>query len=120
MLGPDIGMKEPIGFFGGERQHALGFRAEWNLDRRRDLFAKHRPPFDLFPDALEREMRARENPTREAFAFTNQSEQQVLGLNRRTAELRRLVASNKENTTRTFRIAFKHAIFRRRSGRASF
>ena len=81
VFGADVVVQQAIRLFGGVLQHALGLGAERDFDRRGDLLAEHRPPLDVLADALEREVRARENTTREAFAFTNQSQEQVLGLN---------------------------------------
>ena len=54
-------------------------------------------------------MRAREDAARQPLALANQSEQQVLGLDRRAAELRRFVAREEQHAPRSFRVAFKHS-----------
>jgi hypothetical protein len=64
MLGSDVVVEQAIRFFGRELQHALGFRAERDLDGGRDLLAEHRAAFDFLADVFEGEMRARENPAR--------------------------------------------------------
>src|SRR5436309_6267252 len=96
MLGPDVVVQEPIGLFGGKLQYALGFRAERNFNRRGDLLSKHRPAFDLLPDAFEREVGAREDSASQAFTFPNQAQEEVLGLNRNAAELAGLVAGEEK------------------------
>ena len=108
VLGADVGVQQPVGFLGGELQDALRFGAERNLDRRRDLLAKDRPALDLLADALERQVRARKNPARQSLAFANQPQQQVLGLDRRAAELCGFVAGEEQHAPRSFRVAFKH------------
>ena len=53
---------KPVGFLGGKLKDTLGFGAEGNLDRRRDLFPEDRAAFDFLADVLEGKMRAREDP----------------------------------------------------------
>jgi hypothetical protein len=81
VLGADVVVEQPVGLFGRELQDALGLGAERNLDRGRDLLAEDRAPFDFLADVFERQMRARENAAGKAFAFPDEPEQQVLGLN---------------------------------------
>ena len=108
MLGADVVVQQPIGFFGRELQHALGFRAERDLDRGGHLLAEHGPAFDFLADVFERQVRARENPARQALAFANQAEQQVLGLDRNAAELAGFVAGEEENSSGPFGVPFEH------------
>ena len=108
VLGADVVVQQPIGFFGRKLQHALGFGAERNLDRRRDLLAEDRPAFDFLADVLERQVRAREDPAGQPLAFADQPEQQVLGLNRDAAELAGLVAGEEENSPGPFGVPFEH------------
>ena len=110
MLGADVVVQQPIGLFGGELQHALGFRAERDLDRGRDLLAEDGAPFDFLADALEGEVRAREDAAGQPLALANQSEEEVLGLNRDAAELGGLVAREEQHASRTFRVAFEHPV----------
>src|SRR6185503_4177446 len=91
-----------------ELQHALGVGAERYVDRRRDLFAEHRAAFDFLADAVERQVRPGKNPAGQALAFANQAEQQMLGLDRRAAHLRRFIPRKEENASGPFGIAFKH------------
>ena len=56
MLGADVVVEQTVGFFGGELEHALGFGAERDLDRRGHLLPEHRPPFDFLADVLERQV----------------------------------------------------------------
>src|SRR5262249_39501731 len=46
----DVVVQKAIGLFGRVLEHALGFSAEGNLDRRRHFLAKNRSPFDLLAD----------------------------------------------------------------------
>ena len=108
VLGADVVVQQAVGFFGRELQDALGFGAEGNLDRGRDLLAEHRPAFDFLADAFEGEVRAGEDPAGQALAFADQPEQEVLGLDRDAAELTRLVPREEQHPPRSFRIAFEH------------
>ena len=110
VLGADVVVQQPIGLFGGELQHALGFGAERDLDRGRDLLAEHRAAFDFLADAFEGQVRAREDPARQPLALANQAQQQVLGLNRDAAELGGLVAGEEKHAPRSFRVAFEHPV----------
>ena len=87
VLGPDVVVQQPVGLFGRELQHALGFRAERNLDRGRDLLAEHRAPFDFLADGFQGQVRAREDAAGQPLALADQPEEQVLGLNGDAAEL---------------------------------
>ena len=108
VLGADVVVEEPVGFLGGVLQDPLGLAAEGNLDRGRDLLAEDRPAFDVLADAVERQVRALEDPAGQTLAFTDQPEQQVLGLNRDAAELTRLVAGEEQNPPRSFRVPLEH------------
>ena len=113
VLGADVVVQQPVGLFGRELQHALGFGAERDLDRGRDLLAEHRAAFDFLADVFEGQVRAREDPARQPLAFANQAEQQVLGLNRDAAELAGLVAGEEENPPRPFGVPFEHPAYLR-------
>jgi hypothetical protein len=87
VLGPDVVVQQPVGLFGRKLQDALGFGAEGDLDRGRDLLAKHGAPFDFFSDGLQGQMRAGEDPAGEALPLANQAQEEMLGFNGDTAEL---------------------------------
>ena len=110
MLRPDVVVQQTVGFLGGVIQYALGLGAEGNLDRGRDLLAKHGPAFDFLANAFEREMRAGKDAAGQALAFADQSKEEVLGFNRNAAELTRLVPGEEENPPRSFRVAFEHPV----------
>ena len=73
VLGADVVVQQPVGLFGRKLQHALGFGAERDLDRGRDLLAEDRAAFDFLADVFERQVRAREDPAGQALAFANQA-----------------------------------------------
>ena len=111
VLGADVVVQQPVGFFGRELQHALGFGAERDLDRGGHLLPEHRPAFDFLADVLEREVRARKNPAREPFAFANQAQQEMLGLNGDAAELTGLVTGEEEYSSGPFGVPFEHPAY---------
>ena len=108
MLGADVVVQKTVGFFRCKLQNALGFCAEWYLDRGRHLLTKDGAAFDFLADVFEREVRARENAARQTFAFANQAEQEVLGLNGDAAELAGLVAREEEYSSSPFGVPFEH------------
>ncbi len=108
VLGADVVVQQPVGLFGRVLEHALGLGAERNLHRGGHLFAKDRPALDVLPDAFQGEVRARENPARQALALANQAQEQVLGLNGDASELARLVTGKKEHPSCSFGVAFEH------------
>src|SRR5205814_2034738 len=80
-------------------QHALGLGAERDFDGRRHLLAEDRPAFDFLADVFEREMRTREDAAGEPFAFPNQSQEQMLGLDGNASELAGLIAREEKNSS---------------------
>jgi len=108
VLGADVVMEQAVGFFCRKLQNALGFRAERDFDRGGDLLAEDRAAFDFLADVLERQMRASEDPAGKPLALANQSEQEVLGLNRNAAELTGLVAGEEKYSSSPFGVAFEH------------
>ena len=56
VLGADVVVQQAVRLLGGELQHALGLGAERDLDGGGNLLSEDRTPFDLLPDALEREV----------------------------------------------------------------
>ena len=69
MLGADVVVQQPVGLFGRELQHALGFGAERDLDRGRDLLAEDGAAFDFLADVFEGQVRARKDPARQALCL---------------------------------------------------
>ena len=108
VLGADVVVQQPIGFFGRELQDALGFGAEGNFDRRGHLLAKDGAAFDFLANIFERQVGAREDPAGQALSFSDQAEEQVLRLNRDAPELARFVAGKKQHPPRSFRIPLEH------------
>ncbi len=108
VLGPDVVVQQPVGFLGGVLQDALGFGAERNLDRRRNLLPEHGAAFDFLANTFEREVGAGENTAGQSLPLANQPEKEMLGLNGDAAELTRLVPREEKNPPRSFRVAFEH------------
>jgi len=108
VLGSDVVVQQAIGFFGRAPKHTFRLGAEWNLDGGRHLLAEDRATLDFLADVFQGQMRARKNPARQPFAFSDQSKKEMLGLDRHAAELAGLIAGKEENPPRPFRIAFEH------------
>ena len=111
VLGADVVVQQPVSLFGRELQHALGLRAEGDLHRGRDLFPKHGSAFDFLADVFERQVRARENPAREPFAFADQAQQEMLGLDGDAAELAGLITGEEEYSSGPFGVPFEHPAY---------
>ena len=108
VLGADVGVQEPVGLLGGGLQGALGLRAEGDVDRRRHPLAEHAAALDLFPDRIEHDLRAGENPAREALPLPDEPEQEVFGLDGHASELAGLVPGEEQDPAGPFRITFEH------------
>jgi hypothetical protein len=52
VLGANVVVQQPVGLFGCKLQHALGFGAERDLDRGRNLLPEHGPAFDFLADVF--------------------------------------------------------------------
>src|SRR2546428_13819718 len=110
MLGADVIVPKTIGFVRRILEHPLCLGAERNLDGGRNLFLKRRAPDDLLSQLCERDVRAREDPAREAFALSNQPQQQMLGLDRRVAQPAGLVTGEEQDPTCSFGVPLEHRI----------
>ena len=64
VFGPDVVVKQPIGFLGRATQNPLGFGAEGNLDRSRHLLAENRASLDFLANVFQGQVRARKDPAR--------------------------------------------------------
>ena len=107
VLGSNMFMGKPLGLFGGVGQHALAFVAQGQIDRGGNLFPDGGVSFDLFADRFHRRVGAQE-PVGQGLIFAQQSEQQVLGLNIRRAELAGLVPRKEDDAPGFLRVAFEH------------
>src|SRR5206468_4484830 len=108
MLGADVVVQKTVGFFRCKLQNALGFCAEWYLDRGRHLLTKDGAAFDFLADVFEREVGARENAARQTFAFANQAEQEVLGFNGDAAQLTSFIPGEEKDSSCPFGVPFEH------------
>src|ERR1700682_4701263 len=115
MLSSNVPVLETIRFLVRVMQHALGFRGQRQLDRSRNALSQQRPAFYLSTDRFNRDLRAREKAARQSLVFAHQAQQEMLRLNRRGAELRRLVTCEENYSSRFFSVAFEHSITTRLS-----
>ena len=107
MLGADVLVPEPFGFFGGVVQDALAFLAQRDFHRGGDALAHGDARFDFLADGFDRAVRAQKS-VGQRLVFAQQAEQQVLGLDVRAAVLARLVPREKDHAPCLLCIAFKH------------
>ena len=107
MLGADVLVVQPLGFFGAIGQHALAFVAERQIDGSGNLFANGGVPFDLLADGFDGGVRPQE-PVGQCFVFAQQAQEQMLGFDVRTAELAGLVPREEDHPPRFFRVTLKH------------
>ena len=107
MLGADVLVAQPLGFFRAIGQHALALMAQRQIDRSGNLLADGGVAFDLLADGFDGGVGAQE-PVRQRFVLAQQAEQQVLGFDVGTAELAGLVSREEDHSPRLLRITFKH------------
>src|SRR6516162_3635116 len=107
MLGANMLMTEPLRFFRGIRQNALALVAQRKVDGRGHLLPNGCVSFNLFPDRLDRRMRA-QKAVGQGFVPAQQTQQQVLGLDVRRAELAGLIPRKKDHAPRFFRVPLEH------------
>ena len=111
MLGADVLVVQALGFFGAIGQHALALVAQRQIHRSRNLFADGGVDFDLLANGFDGGVRAQE-PVRQRFVLAQQSQQQVLGFDVRTAELAGLIPREEDHSPGLLRIPFKHSSYR--------
>ena len=107
MLGADVLVVQPLGFFRAIGQHALALVAQRQIHRSGNLLADGGVAFDLLADGFDGGVRAQE-AVRQRLVFAQQAQQQVLGLDVRAAELAGFVAREEDDPPRLLRISFKH------------
>ena len=107
VLGPDVLVAQPLGFFGAVGQHALAFVAEGQVHRSGDLLADGGVSFDLLADGFHRRVGTQE-PVGQRLVFPQQAQQQVFRLDVRAAELAGLVAREKDHPPRLLRVSLEH------------
>ena len=96
MLGADVLVVQPLGFFGAIGQHALALMAERQIHGGGNLLANRGVSFDLLANRFHRGVRTQE-PVGQRLVFAQQPEQQVFGLDVRAAELAGLVPREEDD-----------------------
>src|SRR5262245_21337979 len=107
MLGPDVPVVQTLGLFGRICQNSLALVRKREVDRRRNLLTNGCPALDFLPDTFDRGMISQKT-VRKVFVFANQTEQQVLGLDRRATELASFVAGEEDNPPCSLSVSFEH------------
>ena len=108
VLGADVVVAELPRFLDGELEHALGLRRERNFAERERLGEAGERPLDLGLHRLEAKPEPLEHGGRDAFAVTDQAEQDVLGADEIVAETPRLLPRQDDDPSRPFGESFKH------------
>src|SRR6266436_5347131 len=107
MLGSDVFVAEPLGFFRRHIKDALALRAERHFDGRRDALAYRDARFDLFAYRFDRALLAEET-VGQRLVLAHQAEQQMLRLDVRAAILAGFVPRKKYDASRFLCITFEH------------
>src|SRR5437762_13922074 len=96
MFGADVPMIETLSFFGGVCKNALTFVRKRQVDRCRNFLTNRRSTFDFLANALNRRMISQET-VGQILILADQTQQQVLSLNRGAAELAGFVARDRKS-----------------------
>ena len=107
MFGADVPVREALGLLGGIREYALALVASAEVNRSRNLLADRGVSLDLLANRFDRGMGTQETIS-QGLVFTQESEQEMLGLYIRRPELAGFVACEKDDAPGFLRIAFKH------------
>src|SRR6478672_532617 len=101
MFGADMVMIRPLSFFSCICKNPLALHRKRQVDRRRHSFTDRGSAFNLFSNAFDRSIIS-EKTIGQDLVFANQSQQQVLGFDRYTAELTGLITSKENRSPRSF------------------
>ena len=77
MLGADVAVGKPLGFFGGVCQNPLALMAQGKVHGGGNLFPDGGVPLDLFTDGFDGSVRAKE-PVGQRLVLAQQAQKQVL------------------------------------------
>src|SRR3982750_3916722 len=108
MFRADVTVLESVRLFVRVCEHALRFGREREFDRGGDFFPERCAPFDLFAYVFERGVRARKEARRQSLVLAHESQEEVLRLDGRRAELRGFVSREEDNPPRLLRVSLKH------------
>src|SRR6185437_5591738 len=106
MLGTDVFMIQALRFFGAICKNPLALVAQRQVHGCGDLLANRCMSFNLLPDRIYGRVRPQE-PISKLLVFSQEPEQQMLGLYIRASELTRLVPGEKDDAPRFFRVTLK-------------
>src|SRR5215475_15467582 len=107
MLGTDVLVVEPLGFLGSICQNAFAFVAERQIHRRGYFLPWSSVPLDLFADRLHGRVRTKEAVC-QRLVLAQQPQQQMFGLDIRTAEHARLIAAKEDGSSGLFVVSLEH------------
>jgi hypothetical protein len=109
VLGADVLVAQPLGFFRRIGQHPLALVGERQVHGGRDLFADGGMRLNLLANRLHRSVRAQE-AVGQRLVLAQQAQQQVLGLDIGRAELAGLIPREEDHAPCLLRIAFEHDV----------
>jgi hypothetical protein len=101
VFGSDVLLQQPIGFFGGVLQRTLAGRAERDLVGLRNFRAGSEATEDVAANIVEGDAASLEDSAAKPFAFVQQPEEDVLGLDGARPELADLGASVEKDLVRS-------------------
>ena len=110
MLGANVVMDQSLCFLGGVCQYPLGLGGKRDLYRGRDLVPNDNTILDFLTDAFHGEVRLGEKPASQTFAFSNEAEQEVLRLDRVTAQLRCFVSGKEDYPLSSLGVPLEHVL----------
>ena len=109
VLGPDVLVAQPFGFFGRKGENPLAFVTQGQIHARGNLLPDRRLRLDLLANRFDVGLAA-EKPVSQSLVFPQQTQQQVLRLNVRAAKLAGLVPREEDDPAGLFGVAFEHSV----------
>ena len=108
VLGADVVVEHPLRLLGGVGEDALALRGQGDLERGGDLLPVRGAPLHVLADLVHREVALGEEAGGQALALADETEQQVLGLDRPAAQLAGLVAGEEDHPPSPLGVALEH------------
>ena len=107
MLGADVvPVPQALSLFGGIGEHALGLVAQGKIDGSRNLLAQGSQGANPLADGCDGIVR-RQEAVCKCFVFSEDSEEKMLGFNRRRTEFAGFIACEKDDPAGFFGIALE-------------
>jgi hypothetical protein len=107
MLGADVLVIQPFGFFRTVRQDTLAFVAQRQIHRSGNFLTGRGVAFDLLTNGIHGGMRTQE-AVGQLLIFPQQSQQQMFRFDVRATKLAGLVSREEDDSPGFFRVSLKH------------